>query len=464
LKHDTSLNKWYGTCAVSTTGVSMKGTGVGVEEIHAVLLINDENFFPFLLQNSPNASDTTNKTVVGTDMTIVVGKVHDNYMVSSLPKIMSFSFSKGVNVDFAFEKIAIIVNNKINKDFYQATVNGEDIFNSKIKPIDNKNYFELCNQLTSCANVRNEKKHIIYQHRRFELSKNTPLYQYYMGNNKNIEYNYHQLSQLPSLPFINDVKNKKYSLINTKGWLLGKKIFRGFKKLFHFQNESNKNEDNKAKSKRFVFDANMPLYQYYTTGEFIKYDSKQLNALPKFPFVDDVRSYHNFDFWKSYFVKDTKKVHHEKHKKYVFDELTPLYQYYNYNENLNEVKYNCKILSKLPKFPFSDDIKSNKFHLKQYNPIYIIKKKIKTHQDHERKVNEKSVEKQWHFDANVPLYQYYMNPTEVKIYDTKQLSALPTFPFMNDVKTKKYKLQSFDPISFVKTAYIKYIATSSKKL
>jgi len=74
------------------------------------------------------------------------------------------------------------------------------------------------------------------------------------------------------------------------------------------------------------------------------------------------------------------------------------------------------------------------------------------------------VEKQWHFDANVPLYQYYMNPTEVKIYDTKQLSALPTFPFMNDVKTKKYKLQSFDPISFVKTAYIKYIATSSKKL
>jgi len=86
---------------------------------------------------------------------------------------------------------------------------------------------------------------------------------------------------------------------------------------------------------------------------------------------------------------------------------------------------------------------------------------MKMHQIHKRKINEKSVEKQWHFDENTPLYQYYINTTEVKIYDKKQLCALPAFPFLNEVKSKKYKLE---PVRFVKNVYSKYISTSSKKL
>jgi len=413
-------------------------------------LINDENFFPFLLQNSPNS----NKTIVS-DMTIVVGTLQDKYTASNIPKITSYSFSKGVYVDFAFEKISIIIDNKINHDYYQTSVQADDIFNGKIKPIDDKNYFELCKQLTSCVNDW-KKKH--QESLKYGLNT-TPLFQYYMGNYKNVEYNYQQLSQLPLLPFMSDIKNKKYNLRHTKGWVLGKKISLKLKKMFQFQNDNNKN-DNKTEAKKFVFDANMPLYHYYSTKEAIKYDSKQLNALPKFPFLDDVRSYHKIELWKNYFVKDTKNVHDKR--KYFFDEKSPLYQYYKHDENLKEVKYNYQILSKLPKFPFLDDVKSNKFYLKQYNPINIIKKKMKTHEDNQKKLDKKSVEKQWHFDPNIPLYQFYLDSNEVQIYDQKQLSVLPTYPFLNDVKSQKFKLQNFNPIEFVKNFYSKYIATSNK--
>jgi len=204
----------------------------------------------------------------------------------------------------------------------------------------------------------------------------------------------------------------------------------------------------------------MPLYHYYSNEEDIKFDLKQLNALPKFPFLNDVRSYHNFEFWKNYFVKDTKNVHDKR--KYFFDDKSPLYQYYIHNENLKEVKYNYQVLLKLPKFPFLNDVKSNKFYLKQYNPINIIKKKMKTHEDDKRKLDKKSVEKRWHFDPNIPLYQFYLNPNEDQIYDQKQLSVLPTYPFLNDVKSQKFKLKNFNPIEFVKNLYSKYIATSNK--
>jgi len=45
------------------------------------------------------------------------------------------------------------------------------------------------------------------------------------------------------------------------------------------------------KKTKFVFDSNIPCYQYYLTGQFINYDYKQLNSLPKFPFLNDIQSY-----------------------------------------------------------------------------------------------------------------------------------------------------------------------------
>jgi len=126
------------------------------------------------------------------------------------------------------------------------------------------------------------------------------------------------------------------------------------------------------------------------------------------------------------------KYHYEKHtdQKYVFSDLSPLYQYYSHNENAKEIKYNYQILLHLPKFPYLRAIKSNKFRLRRYNPVRVIKDKMRTRKLHQKKDNRKS--SSWNLEENIPLYQYYMNENDnnkQKMYDLKQLSALPKFPF-----------------------------------
>jgi len=474
MKHNASKKEWYGPCAINMSGISMGGAVIGVEEIHSVLIINDEHFFSALLKNNNNNENINNNTMIGNDVTITTGKLPENNdMTSNLPKIISYSFSKGACIDFGFEKAQITINNKVNHQYHQKSVDPEDIFNGNIKPSDNQHYFELCQQLTTCVNIDGHKMNVVGQQpQRFELSKQSPLYQYYVENDTKHVYSYQQLLQLPVLPFIDDINKKNYKLTNTKGWVLGKKIYRRLVNFFHFMKPGDKNEDNKTDdTSKFMFDANMPLYQYYTNNKCIEYDFKQLNNLPKFPFLNDVRNYHSF-LNKIHSLRTRNKHHrfsnkiHPMHKsnkdnnndtnKYVFDELIPLYQYYIHNENAKELKYNYQILLNLPKFPYLNDIKSNKFRLKQYNPVHIIKKKI---QKFRHQKSDKSMTTKWYLDANIPLRQYYMNDKNEPIYDYKQLSSLPTLPFLHDVKTQHFKLAAYSPIDFIKKEYKKYISS-----
>jgi len=50
-------------------------------------------------------------------------------------------------------------------------------------------------------------------------------------------------------------------------------------------------------------------------------------------------------------------------------------------------------------------------------------------------------------NENIPSVQYYLHNVVVS-YDSKQLSSLPKYPFLNDIKLRKYKLTAY---SFVQS-------------
>jgi lipid-binding SYLF domain-containing protein len=444
MKHDTSINEWYGPCAINVWG--MPTGGMGSDDMHSVFIINDDHFFSTLHNDN---------VISGNDIAISVGKLGASN-VSTLPKFVSYSFCKGSCVDYSFDNVKIAINDKVNHQYYKKEVKSDDIFNGRIKSLDNQPYFELCRQLTTCVNLNDHKMNVKQQQRqRYELNKQTPLYQYYVENDTHREYNYQQLTQLPVLPFIHDIQKKNYILKNTKAWVLGKKMYRRFVDFFHFNKLGIKLDDYKTdeSATRYVFSENTPLYQYYMTNKTVEWNAAQLQSLPKFPFLRDVHNYYRYyGFLKRMNPMRNKyfsRYANRKPTKYVFDEMSPLYQYYTHNEKLDEIKYNYKILSRLPRFPYLSDITSARFQLRKYNPIPMIRRRLRGYKS--QKLNQG-----WHLDENIPLCQYYLKDNKEGTYNKSQLSALPKLPYLNDVKSSGFKLRNYNPVNFVKNLYKKY--------
>jgi len=466
MKHNVSDDEWCGPCAVNVCGVSM-GVELGVNEICSIFVINDESVFSCLLQNNCD----NNNSMAGNEFTVTVGSLADN---SNSAKIVSYSFAKGVFIDFPLEKIKITINNNVNHHYYQNEINPEVIFSGNIKSFDNQ-YFELSRRLIDTVNNANvssgqRSREHGKSRPRYQLNMNAPLYQYYVENNKN-EYTYQQLLQLPALPFLGDIRVQKYKLSNVKGWIVDNKAYRHIKNLLLAKKFTMKHDDNKTdEPTKYMFSENAPLYQYYTS-KCVECNSKQLNCLPKFPYLNDVRHYHKYNFLTKInpmnFISGYKsKMSNDKVcNKYVFDEVAPLFQYYNHSENSKDIVYNYQMLSKLPRFPFLDDIKSNKIRFRQYNPINIIKNKMRIPK-FQRKHNDKSVNV-WYFDEKIPMCQYYMkndNNSNMNegVYDHQQLSSLPKLPYLKDINSTKVKLNNYNPVNFVKRLYRKYVGSNKQ--
>jgi len=47
------------------------------------------------------------------------------------------------------------------------------------------------------------------------------------------------------------------------------------------------------------------------------------------------------------------------------------------------------------------------------------------------------------------------------MYNKKQLDALPKFPFLHDINSSKIKLKSYNPVTFIKRLYHKYVGGRS---
>jgi len=78
--------------------------------------------------------------------------------------------------------------------------------------------------------------------------------------------------------------------------------------------------------------------------------------------------------------------------------------------------------------------------------------KLKHEEIHRRKTEEKNKHIKWYLNEGIPLFQYYWyNKTEN--VTLQQLSSLPSFPFLSDVKNQKFKLTKYIPWQLSKKIY-----------
>jgi len=96
----------------------------------------------------------------------------------------------------------------------------------------------------------------------------------------------------------------------------------------------------------------------------------------------------------------------------------------------------------------------------------LLKKNFKVPQFLHRRPSQKPVSG-FQFNENIPMWQYYTkkdNETTIVngVYDHERLALLPKLPFLNDVHSPQVKLESFNPVHFVKRLYKKYVGANKQ--
>jgi len=410
MTHDIHKNSWNGPCAISISYAST-ATDFMCDKLKYLLLINNNRNYVEKIMSLASKQFLQ----LGNDIPISFhnnnSDNNDNEFRDNGLLLRLLNKEAADVVPISLERTIVTMNKKLNHQYYQRNIEEIDILNGNILPTLDNDYYLLCRMLNDYIGAKwgnddsSKKRH-------FEFDANIPLYQYYVFNEKELVTSYQQLLHLPTFPFANDIKknNKDQPLKNLKPWNFGQKIYHSFQNLWHSnknKHHTNMNDDNNSNvitkvDKTWHFDENVPLFQYYNKNNMINCDYKQLSSFPKFPFLHDIVSKHyslqNYNpinviksYYKSY-IKTNRRANaiynyyynyneskNINQKSWIYNENMPLYQYYVvYNQNIPEmmhaIKYNKALLSKLPLFPFSKDIKIRKYSLFKYNPYYLGKK------------------------------------------------------------------------------------------
>jgi len=394
MTHNIYKKNWNAPCGIS---IKYKSSAINFpsEKIHYLILI------PNNLESNRKITrfPINDYLLLGVDIPITFQNNNQIQDINSNQSLLYALDTLDINATEALTGAIITIDKASNQQFYQKIISETDILNGNIKLTSNTEHSKLYHLLNNWSGIKTANE---IQQLPYECNANVPLYRYYIFNEKDYIPSHEQISQFPTLPFLNDIKKKKPGLKFSE---VGKKIYQSFKHLLHpTKNQGQKNvhdtqtEHENVLTRKWIFDVNIPLYQYYCNN-IIMYDHKQLSSLPKYPFHDDIVSkryslqkYNPIHAIKSYiqtnrranaiynyyYNRDENKSSTMK-KHWIFDENIPLFQYYvvdNENQQLlaNTIQYNKAFLSKLPIFPFIKDIKIRKYSLFKYNPITFSKR------------------------------------------------------------------------------------------